>query len=413
MTAKVLQAGWYAFLHDFTDGGIERVADELASSSATHVNLATLYHVARDVLVRNPRRRVRYLAGGALYFRPDERQYGRIVPRMDAELTGSDALVSVREALAARELQLNAWMVFLHDSHAPWLDDELAQRNAFGDAMLTDLCPANPDVIDYCVAVARDTARQGPRRILAESLHYHPLQHGFHHERYLVPLGSLAEFALSLCFCTWCTRRATESGVAVDVIRAWARAVCESAFRGNPVASEPLDRSSASALASGEMAGFLQMREDVVSDLVDRVTQAANEEGTQVVMLDPSGAVKGWATGMPTGAPVVESGWQFGIDIERLSRIVQEIEVLGYTNDPQRLGLDLAAYRAVIGHDAGLRVSMRPVPPDTDSAEHLAEKLSVGLEHGSTAADFYHYGLVPQSSVERVHAALRDPRFVS
>jgi hypothetical protein len=410
MTTGRVSAGWYTFLHDFTDGGIERVADELAGSSATHVNVATLYHVARDVLVRNPRRRVRYLEGGALYFRPDATEYGRIVPTMDVELAGSEPLHAVRDALNSRGLEFNAWMVFLHDNPAPWVDADLAQRNAFGDAMLTDLCPANPDVIDYCVAVARDTAKQGPRRILAESLHYHSLQHGFHHERYLVPLGALAEFALSLCFCRWCTRRATESGVDLEKVRLWARSVCELAFRGEPIESGVLDRSSAAVLVSGEMEAFLRMREDVVSELVGRVQVAAQEHGAQLVMLDPSGAVKGWATGVPTGPPVIESGWQFGLDIARLSRIVDEIEVLGYTYDPQRLALDLAAYRAVIGPESRLRVSMRPVAPDTGSAEHLAEKLLASREQGSAATDFYHYGLVPPTSVDRVQAALGDPR---
>ena len=37
--------------------------------------------------------------------------------------------------------------------------------------------------------------------MLAESLHYHPLEHGAHHERYFVELGTAARLLLGLCFC--------------------------------------------------------------------------------------------------------------------------------------------------------------------------------------------------------------------
>ena len=41
------------------------------------------------------------------------------------------------------------WTVFLHSDWVREPRPELAERNAFGDPLLTELCPANPAVRDY------------------------------------------------------------------------------------------------------------------------------------------------------------------------------------------------------------------------------------------------------------------------
>ena len=56
----------------------------------------------------------------------------------------------------------------------------------------------------YARALAVEVARVGVETIVAESLHYHPLEHGYAHERYFVPLGPRARYLLGLCFCRHC-----------------------------------------------------------------------------------------------------------------------------------------------------------------------------------------------------------------
>jgi hypothetical protein len=407
MTGLQPDIGWYAFVHDFIDGGIETVADELAESGSAHVNVAFLYHVARDVLPRNPRRRLRYMPTGAHYFQPESERYGRILPFVDPELDTSDPIRAIGDELSSRAMRLNAWMVFLHDNPRAMSDPTMAQRNVFGDRMLTDLCPANPDVIDFASAVAGDAARYRPAAILAESLHFHPLQHGYHHERYLFTLGTLANFALSLCFCDSCISRAASRDVDVERIQRWATQVATAAFDGNRIANDfELTRERAAELAGGQMAGYLGMREDVVADIVARVAATLEGSETDLILIDPSGGVKGWATGEPQGAAVIETGWQFGIDAVRLAGVVDDIEVLAYTRDVDRLDSDLYQYREALGQGARVRVSMRPVMPDTVDSAHLSQKLKIAQSHDVSAIDFYHYGLVPQPAVDLVRAAL-------
>jgi sugar phosphate isomerase/epimerase len=49
---------------------------------------------------------------------------------------------------------------------------------------------------------------------------------------------------------------------------------------------------------------------------------------------------------------------------------------------------------------------MRPVPPDCDAAENLAEKLRVAAAAGVDRVDIYHYGMAPLSALDRVREAL-------
>ena len=102
-------------------------------------------------------------------------------------------------------MPVTAWTIFTHNSVLATAHPDCATRNVYGDPYLTDLCPANPRVRAYCRELASDIAQRYPvQRLLAESLHYRPLEHGEHHERYLIPLPPEARTLTSLCFCPHC-----------------------------------------------------------------------------------------------------------------------------------------------------------------------------------------------------------------
>jgi hypothetical protein len=75
----------------------------------------------------------------------------------------------LRDATERRGMQMHAWTVFLHNSTLAGRYPDCAVRNVFGDAYVTDLCPANPEVRRYAVALAGDEISPGrglppPRR---------------------------------------------------------------------------------------------------------------------------------------------------------------------------------------------------------------------------------------------------------
>ena len=82
------------------------------------------------------------------------------------------------------------------------------------------------------------------------------------------------------------------------------------------------------------------------------------------------------------------------------------MEAIAYAADPDRLRLDLNAYRAVIGPDRRLSVILRPMAPDCDSAENLAQKLAVAGDAGALEIGFYHYGFIRLESLDLIRSAL-------
>lgn len=405
-----MQTSLFAFPTDVAGEGVEAVLDNAHGRAGVGaITLATVYHAARDVFPHNPLRRVRYLENGVCYFAPDAARYRGLAlePRVSRLVREGDPLARLVEAAGRRDLDVHSWTVYLH---VDWMDEESAgacERNAFGDPMLTELCPANPDVVAYATALTGDIATRGVRGILAESLHYHPLEHGYHHERYFLPLGATTRFLLGLCFCEHCLRGAETAGADAVRLRRWACDEIQRAFDGGPQsgATEELGLDEARALAGGELGALLDARAEAVAAIARAAGDAASAAGATFTFLDFSGAVKGYAHGRPTGGPAPEIAWTLGIDLERVSA-AGGVEAIAYAADPARIRLDLDSYRAHTAAGTRLAAAMRFTPPDCDSAENLAAKLRCAAELGVEQVDFYHYGFAPLSGLDLIREAI-------
>jgi hypothetical protein len=405
-----MRSTWFCFAFDLADEGIDTALDRM---DADGVTVAAVYHTARDLFPHNPARRMRYLDGGAHYFRPDTRLYEELdIP--PAFTGGDDPFPAARSATAARRMTLNAWTVYLHSSRIGRMRPALTEHNVFGDPCLTDLCPANPTVRAYALALTRDVARLDCDAIFAESLHFHPLAHGYHHERYLFDLDPLAAFFLGLCFCTHCVAAARADGVDVNAVEVCARKQVEAAFAGEvrhpdmPTSAGGVDRALLDDLLDGEVSAYLSTRCKSVATLASDVAEAAG--ASRFVFLDESGAFKGYATGDPQGETSADAGFQIGVEPRAITGPRVGYQVLGYARNPDRLRLDVAAYQDRLGEAP--RVVLRPTLPDcpdcgTAGSENLAAKLAVLADLGVSEVDFYHYGLAPLSNVTMAVAAMR------
>src|SRR5262249_12519015 len=142
----------------------------------------------------------------------------------------------------------------------------------------------------------------------------------------------------------------------------------------------------------GELGRFLDARIDVVTSLADAVTRAVHEvaPATRVVFLDLSGATLGYATGRPaTEASAASIGWRDGIDVAALASVCDGLGVLGYFADPDRLAREVLDY---LHRAPDLEVLLRPMPPDSASAEEFARKAEVLRRAGVVRIGVYHYG---------------------
>jgi hypothetical protein len=370
--------------------------------------LSVSYHDGRDIFSHNPLGVVRFLEPGALYFSPDHSLYRDTpVKPVVSEFVkqGEDVLAALVGEAEERGMAVHAWTVFLHRDLGRH-DSEWAIRNCFGDPLLTDLCPANPHVRAYAVALATDIAARGVQSIMSESLHFAPLEHGYHHERYFLPLSAFSRFLLSVCFCAHCTARGEQAGVDAGAVQHAVHAHLRAAFRDGDRVSTDVSRDEVAALAGGEMAGYLAAREATVTSLIGEVAGAAHDAGVGFAFGDLSGAVKGYADGRPQGAPAAEIAWRLGVDWPSFAELSAGVEAFAYAADPERIELDLADYRKRISDTGALSAAMRPVIPDCDSAENLAAKLRIAQELEVQRVDFYHYGFAPLSALDVIGSAL-------
>jgi hypothetical protein len=400
-----LDTSAFAFASDLADEGVEQVLANIQERAGLGgITPAFSYHALRDVFPHNPRRKVRLVPRGALYFPPDLSLYGRIQPRVDAEAAGSDVLAETCRAAASRGMRADAWTIFLH-ADRPDDNQECVTVNAFGDRYPADLCPAHPDVRDYVRALVADVCRYDVRSIFAESLHYHPAQHGHEHERYLIELGTKALYLLGLCFCEHCLARAADEGVDGAAVQAAVRHEIELAFgRRDAAVTGELERELLADVAGGELLGYLDARAATVTALAAEAAEVADAAGKRFVFMDPSGAIKGYWTGKPEGDPSAAIGWRLGIDLPALAGVCPEVQVLAYAADVERVRLDLDAYRRALG-DAKVSAVFRPIPPDCETAENLAAKLALAGDLGLEWAGIYHYGFLRLETLDLVRAA--------
>jgi hypothetical protein len=398
----------FAFASDLADEGVEAVLRNIHERAGLEgITPAFVYHAARDIFPHNPKRKVHLLDHGEHFFPPDPTLYEglRIQPRVNPAVLAHDVLGETCREAADRGLRVHAWTVFLHaDRH----DDnpDCCTRNAFGDPYPADLCPANPDVRAYVRALVSDVGRYDVETILAESVHYHGLEHGHHHERYFVDMGARARYLLGLCFCEHCLARARQAAVDAEAVRSAIRLELEGVFADRRLAGDgELEPTALDDIAGGELAAYLDMRAEAVTTLVAEAAEVAAGRDTRLVFLDPSGAVKGYTSGRPTGGPAAEGSWRQGIDLTGIARVCPEIEVLGYAADTARIGVDLDAYREHLA-DVPVSLALRPSPPDCESPENLASKIRLARAAGVRRVDFYHYGFVRLEALEWIRSAL-------
>jgi hypothetical protein len=398
----------YLFAGDLLDEGISVVLERLADAGLDGVSMAAAYHHARDVLPHNPLRKLVYLEGGVAYFHADAEHYARIRPHRSALTADGDPLATLAQAARERDMHVSAWVVVLHNTRLAMAYPDCAPRTAFGDPLLHALCPANPDARAYAVALASDAARYGLEAIKLEAVHYPSFDHGGHHERSFVPLSPNARFLLGVCFCTHCIAAAHAAGVDAERLRVVCREQLDALFVSANAETHELEIDDAwlRALGDGQLGRFAEVRQRVVSTLVEEIAAAihAVSERTRVIYLDPSGATLGYATGRPSTQRATASvGWRAGIDLPGIAGVVDGLGMLGYFAEADRLDLELTAYR---GLHRNLEVILRPTYPDTTSAGQLADRVALVRRAGARDLSFYHYGFMRLEQLDWIRQAL-------
>ena len=393
-----MESSVLAFATDLIDEGADHFFGNLTDRARVGgVTLASVYHQARDVFPHNPHRVVRYLEPGAAYFRPDPARWTdqRLRPTPSTAIGDRDPFAEATEEARRRGLKLHAWTVFLHNDRLGFEHPDCAPANAFGDRSLTELCPAHPEVRTYTRTLVAEHARYGVDAIRAESLHFHGLRHGFHHERYFEQLGPVAEALLGICFCDHCRTHAAGLGVPADEVRQAVRDEIRRRLTDEQAVAADTDPDRATpltAVADGALAAYVDASADTVTSLAAEAAGTAAAHGMRLTFMDADGP---------------GSGWLSGIDLPALAKAVPGIETLGYAPTAAEVRDKVAAFALHGVSPDTLAVILRPMSKDCDGPENLAEKIRVLAELGVPEVEFYNYGLMRLTSMDRIGSALR------
>ncbi|GAA0366464.1 hypothetical protein GCM10009530_15320 [Microbispora corallina] len=401
-----MDSALYVFVEDLRGEGVDKLLDRASAYGVRGVSVAASCHQARDVTPHGATRLT--LRRDGVHFLPPEDLFDglRLVPPVQPG-AGERPLAELRRACTERGLRMHGWTVFLHNTTLGLANLDVTVQNCFGDrGSPADLCPSHPDARAYAVALARAVAREGVDSVVAESLHFGALGHGYHHERCHVALGPMDVFLFGLCFCHHCMARAADLGVNADVAREECARIVAGVLDGDPPAQGEVTRAALTAYAGPEVVAYARARSESVTSLVGEVSGAVAAEGSKLTFVDATGAYKGNSDGRPSAGLAAHDAWQFGVDLVALGDLVPSFAVLAYARDPLRVSDDVAAYKRSIGKNRELRAVLRPGAPDTDSEERLVAKVRAARTAGAQAADFFAYGLVPFDALNRIPAAL-------
>lgn len=374
----------YLYAWDLQEEGVGEVAARLRGAGLETVSLATSYHAGRFLRPHAPQRKVYFPEDGTVYFSPDMSRYGRLRPRVNGQVREFDALRELERH--APDLQRVGWTVGLHNTPLGLEHPDLTARTAYGDPLFNSLCPSQPEVRDYLVALCVDLgANYDLTEVMVETPGWQAFRHGHHHEFELVELSDRVETMLGMCFCDACRAGARGAGIDADGLAAATRRDLDRFFSTGE--APPTDPGSAD-----DWQAFHAWRADVVTGLVQQVRAALR-------------AAVGLAV-IPTVQSPNSLCWVEGSALSRLAAAADRLEIPAYQHGPEAIARDISAVRRDAGGAARLGYILRPTWPHLSSAAEVQEAVRSVVEAGAESVSFYNYGHMRLSSLDWIRDAL-------
>jgi hypothetical protein len=181
----------------------DALAEQVLELGCDAVSVAVAYHRGRRVLPRQ--RRVSVLTETTLYFPPDRRRYGALVPAANGPSELRDALFRFRESCDRAGLRFRAWIVSLHHDRLAAESPDAAAQLLDGGATGVGLCPSAPAAVEYVAALVADVCAQlEPELAELEAALYPAWEPAYTLTLALEPPSEQARLAWAQCFCESC-----------------------------------------------------------------------------------------------------------------------------------------------------------------------------------------------------------------
>ncbi len=367
-------------------GGLERVRD----LGFDEIALAVSYHAGRWLMPWHPAGRVRFLDDGTVHFRPrGDDGVLQPLPSSDVPADGPSPLEALCAAAPAAGLRVRAWTIGTHNTRLGSAHRELCVENAFGDRYPYALCPSQPAVQQYLLALVRDVAaHDGVQTIELEAFGQMGWKHGSHHDKASFAPSGLLDAALSACFCDACRTAMAMVGGSTEALRERVHTIVRSAIGDGDAMVPPNMPSRPEELGPIDahwLDAVLAARARSAAALA-RAVVAASAPAARAIQVHPHP----WFTGsqLAAGAAVA-----FPAGDERV--------ITAYNEGPAAIG-DLLAHDGLAAHAASpRRLCIWPKAPQFTCDDDLRRVAAACARHGVTSVAIYHLGLLPWRTIER------------
>lgn len=375
---------------DLFDEGLDIALDRIARIGLNSISVATTYHAVRVLMPHNSRRKVLTDEPDAAYFAPDANAYpASLTPRLALEFSGRDPLAEICTAAVNHNLRVHAWTIFLHNSTLGTQHPELTITNCFGDHYVHALCPSNPTVRAYAIALGADITRRYPIAALdIEALAFMGYAHNSHHDKASIGLAPLHHFLLSVCFCQHCTQHIEQHGADALAIAEKFRRELQSYFDGDRRFAKLTEREGLVALL-GEMntRALLDARNAISVSLLAELRRAVPKNIAVILRAASS--------------PFHVGGKTAG-DLEDLAQHTDGLAFTFFSMPFAKFKSEVSTVlRAILRkRDSWAGVSLAMDLPDCQDENDFRARIDVLRAQGFERFAFYNYGLMPRPCLD-------------
>jgi hypothetical protein len=383
-----MYSGLWMFAWDLADEGVDHVMAWAADSGLTALQIAGSYHAGWFIHPHNPRHRAYMPEDGCVYFHPNAELYQDTIlkPKVAAVCERTDWMREAGERLDRYGLKMVSWTVCMHNTRLGLLHPECTVTNCFGDSYPHALCPANPHVRNYIMALCRDLANNLPLyAVQLESPGYMGWAHGHHHERDLTVLTPLEHELMNLCFCDACVAGAQSKNIDVARVRALVRAILEAGMASAPQRPD----------------GYPAKLTEIDAVLPALLHYRDFRQGVEDTLL---GDIK--AAMRPSTALLTHFG---GVN----PRIAPAIDVFNhqvYGRKPEEVLASTQKAKQALSPEHQLHVGIRLGLNSVADAQELTSLVSAVRAGGGDGVMFYNYSESPQTTLHWIKPALAANR---
>ena len=380
----------YIHAWDITDEGIDNCFGYLAEvCGLNQASIGAVYHSGTFLLPHNPKRMVRW-EDGSVFFAPQHSRWRdcRLQPILSECVDTAGYMGNIVDNARRRDFDVLFFTVF-HFSHSMANTyPEACCVDAMGERSRGDLCPGNPDVRAYDLAIVEDLmSTYGGDGIRHESLEFGGWAGHFVRNKVDQMPSPRDQFLLALCFCGHCMERARNEDFDPLPLR---RAICDHIYENLPKNPDTWNMSApneewARKAFDGQLWQYLEVRCNTVTSLFEEV---------QGIIDAYDGALLAAAAGNDRTDRDLLKGVDYGKLYPHLTRAT--LRLRGGDNVEMESSLAEDVRRLPDRVEPELKHNQRGFT----SREELVERLMLCREAGVRHHNFHYYGMTRRYQLE-------------